>query len=306
MSLTCESPWGPIPVADAHVHFFSNRFFTALTAQQDELTLAKAGEMLGWRMPPAEPEKLAAEWIAELDRSGVKIASLIGSIPGDEASVVAAKRAYPDRFLAYAMVNPHETESLSWPSKEFAEIDAVCLFPAMHRFSMHADCVKPVFHWARENGRAVFVHCGVLSVGVRRKLGLPSPFDMRYSNPIDVQAVAIQYPEVPIIVPHFGAGYFRETLMLADLCPNVFLDTSSSNSWVKYHSVEPDMRHIFRHALSVVGDERLLFGTDSSFFPRGWHREIFEEQATALYEIAVSEHDARKIFGKNLLRIFRR
>ena len=37
-----------------------------------------------------------------------------------------------------------------------------------------------------------------------------------------------------------------------------------------------------RQALEVVGPERLVFGSDSSFFPRGWHYQIFEEQATAL------------------------
>ncbi len=99
----------------------------------------------------------------------------------------------------------------------------------MHGYSIHDDCVRPVFEWAEQDHRAVFVHCGVLSVGVRGKLGLQSPFDMRFSNPIDLHAVALRYPSVPIIVPHFGAGYFREALMLADLCPNVYLDTSSSN-----------------------------------------------------------------------------
>ena len=83
-------------------------------------------------------------------------------------------------------------------------------------------------------GTAVFVHCGVLSVGVRKKLGLPSPFDIRFGNPLDLHAVALAYPPVPIIVPHFGAGLFREALMVADLCPNVLLDTSSSNGWIKY------------------------------------------------------------------------
>ena len=39
---------------------------------------------------------------------------------------------------------------------------------------------------------------------------------------------------MPIIIPHFGAGLFREALMVADLCPNVLLDTSSSNGWIKY------------------------------------------------------------------------
>ena len=143
---------------------------------------------------------------------------------------------------------------------------------------------------------------------MRAKLGLPSQFDMRYSNPIDLHAVASRYPNVPIIVPHFGAGYFREALMLGDLCPNVYVDTSSSNRWVRYlepHHVEArvDLRHIFRHALDVLGPKRLLFGTDSSYFPRGWHSAIFDEQARALYELGLGAGEARAIFGETLLRI---
>ena len=68
-------------------------------------------------------------------------------------------------------------------------------------------------------------------------MGLPSPFDMRYSNPIDLHAVALRHPELNFVVPHFGAGYFREALMLADLCPNVYLDTSSSNGWMRFEGL---------------------------------------------------------------------
>jgi predicted TIM-barrel fold metal-dependent hydrolase len=163
--------------------------------------------------------------------------------------------------------------------------------------------VQPVLEWAEQNRRAVFVHCGALSVGVRQKLGLPSPFDLRFSNPIDLHAVAARHPKVPFIIPHFGAGYFREALMLADLCPNVYLDTSSSNRWMRYQAPHLDLRAVFRQALEVAGPKRLLFGSDSSFFPRGWHHQIFEEQATALYELGVTVGDARSIFGENLLRI---
>jgi len=93
-------------------------------------------------------------------------------------------------------------------------------------------------------------------------------------------------------------------LMLAGLCPNVYLDTSSSNDWIKYQAAAHlDLRQVFRHALDVAGPRRLLFGTDSSFFPRGWCQAIFEAQATALYELGVSEHDAQAIFSENLLRI---
>jgi predicted TIM-barrel fold metal-dependent hydrolase len=297
-----RSPWGPLRIADAHVHFFSHRFFELLAAQKPGLALEAARAQLGWEFPPREPEKLAAVWAHELDRNGVAAAALIASLPGEEGSVIAAARAYPGRFFSFAMVNPKALDG-ALPAS-FSEVRAACLFPAMHAYSIQDDCARPVFQWAQRERRAVFVHCGVLSVGVRRKLGLPSPFDMRFSNPIDLHAVALRYPEVPIIVPHFGAGYFREALMLAGMCSNVYFDTSSSNDWVKFQVPGPlELRQVFRQALEVAGPRRLLFGTDSSFFPRGWQQAIFEAQATALYELGVSEHDARAIFCENLLRI---
>jgi hypothetical protein len=149
----------------------------------------------------------------------------------------------------------------------------------------------------------VFVHCGVLTVGVRRKLELPSPFDMRFSNPIDLHAIALRYSQVSFIVPHFGAGYLREALMICDLCPNVHLDTSSSNQWMRYLEPGCDLASVFRRALGIAGPRRLLFGTDSSFFPRGWHREIFDSQVAALGSLGLSKEDAQAIFGGNLHRL---
>jgi predicted TIM-barrel fold metal-dependent hydrolase len=287
-------------VADAHLHFFSHHFFSTLVGQKPGLTQEAAGAQLGWQLPPPEPEKLAATWIHELDRHGVFASALIASVPGDEGSVTAAARAFPERFFVYAMVNPRALTA-GLPAS-FSEVRVACLFPAMHGYSIQDDCARPVFEWAKAHRRAVFVHCGVLSVGVRKKLGLPSPFDLRFSNPIDLHAIALRYPEVPMIVPHFGAGYFREALMLADQCSNVHLDTSSSNQWMRYQPGHLTLREVFRHALEVAGPKRLLFGTDSSFFPRGWQQGIFEDQARALYEIGTSDADARAIFGENLLR----
>jgi len=144
---------------------------------------------------------------------------------------------------------------------------------------------------------------GVLTVGVRRKLALPSLFDMRYSNPIDLHAVALEFPKVNFVIPHFGAGYFRETLMICDLCPNVHLDTSSSNSWTRYRSESLDLKAVFRKALEVAGPQCLLFGSDSSFFPRGWHEQIYETQIQALYDLEVGGEQARMILGGNLERL---
>ena len=304
-----QSPWGELDVSDAHVHFLSRGFFSALAAQKSARAGGAAPETvesivatLGWQAPP-EPHVLAAIWAHELDSHGVRRAALIASVPGDEQSVATAVGACPDRFYGYFMVDPTAPGAAERVRAALSggRLQCICLFPAMHRYSIQDERARLVLEAAAATpGVAVFVHCGVLTVGVRGKLGLPSPFDMRFSNPIDLHAVALAFPKLRFIIPHFGAGYFREALMLCDLCPNVYLDTSSSNHWMRYEAEQTDLARVFRRALDVAGAGRLLFGTDSSFFPRGWQTAIFEAQAEALGQIGVSAADARRIFGANL------
>jgi predicted TIM-barrel fold metal-dependent hydrolase len=299
-----QTPWGDFPVTDAHVHFFSPAFFALLAAQSGR-PVEEIGRTLDWGMPSSCAE-LAEAWTQELDKYHVAKAALIASIPGDEGSVAAAVQLHPDRFWGYFMANPAAADGVERVRKALAggRMRGVCLFPAMHRYAVADARVRPVLEAAAAHpGTIVFVHCGVLTVGVRRKLGLASPFDMRYSNPIDLHAIALEFPQVNFVVPHFGAGYFREALMLCDLCPNVYLDTSSSNSWVRYQPGNPDLREVFRKALEVAGPRRLLFGSDSSYFPRGWHAQIFQAQVQALADLGITEDHARLILGGNLERL---
>src|SRR5215472_3198425 len=182
-----QTPWGEFAVADAHVHFFSGRFFAAMGAQCGR-TPEDVADALGWSLPPEDPAALARQWAETLDSQGVARASLIASVPGDEASVESAVSAFPDRFYGYFMVNPAEDGAVERARIGLrCGLHAVCLFPAMHRYSIHDPRAEAVIRAAAEHrGRAVFVHCGVLTVGIRKKLGLPSPFDMRYSNPLDL------------------------------------------------------------------------------------------------------------------------
>jgi predicted TIM-barrel fold metal-dependent hydrolase len=301
-----ETPWGALAVSDAHIHFFSHGFFAAL-AEQKKAAVDSLAPVLGWQLPGEDPKHLADTWVQELDRHGVSKAALIASVPGDQESVIAAVRAFPQRFYGYMMVNPAAPSPAADVERAVASgnIHGLCFFPAMHRYSIQDDRATALLDLLAGHPRAIaFVHCGVLSVGVRKKLSLPSPFDMRFSNPIDVHAVALRYPQVRFVIPHFGAGYLREALMLCDLCPNVYLDTSSSNSWMRYDESHLDLRAVFRRALDVAGPKRLFFGTDSSYFPRGWNRDIFEAQTKALYEIGITEETARLIFHENLTQLF--
>jgi predicted TIM-barrel fold metal-dependent hydrolase len=306
---------GDVVINDAHCHFFSPQFFGTLARQQlamraapSAMVATSASEIyreLQWD-DPVGAEALTNRWIAELDRHGVNRAALIASVPGDETSVAEAVAHYPSRFVGFFMLDPSATDAVERAQRALDDLHlrGICLFPAMHHVPLTDERVRRIVEVAAERlGTIVFVHCGVLTVGIRRKLGLPSHFDFRLGNPIEVANLALAFPKVPFIIPHFGAGLLREALMAADTCANIHFDTSSSNSWVRY-TPGLTLDAVFKATLAVVGASRLLFGTDSSFFPRGWQKGIYEAQSRVVEGAGISASDAAQIFGGNFDRLF--
>ncbi len=291
---------------DAHCHFFSEKFFGALARQHGAgSTPESVLRELQWEAPGA-PEELAARWLRELDGHGIARAALMSSAPGDEESVASAVRSAPSRFVGYFMLDPSAPDAPDRARRAITELGlrAVCLFPAMHHVALTDDRTLSVVEVASSvPGTAVFVHCGLLSVGVRHRLGLPSRFDLRLGDPLALSRLALTFPDVPFVIPHFGAGLLRESLMAADAAANIYLDTSSSNAWVRY-TPGLALHDVFRSALSVVGPSRLLFGTDSSFFPRGWQHGIYDLQKNIVTALGVDAEGLRLIFGGNFDRLF--
>jgi len=293
-------------IADAHCHFLSDGFFRTLGT---ELGVAgDAGDLLpdrlGWTRPgPAEA--LADAWVAELDRHRVARAMLIASVPGDEASVGAAISRHPSRLLGAFMIHPKSQGAAERLERAFGPLgfSTACLFPAMTHVPVDDPASEAVFAAAERHRRAVFVHCGVLSVGARRKLGLPSHFDLRLGDPLAVAAVAVRHPAVPVVIPHFGAGMFREALMAAESASNIVFDSSSSNSWIKFHH-GLTLKDVFARALDCVGPERILFGTDSSFFPRGWQKPVYDTQRAVLQDLGAPIEAQAQIFSGNFSRLY--
>ena len=173
-------------INDAHCHFFSDRFFAALSSQRGRSQSANdICRELEWDAP-GTVEALTNRWVRELDACGVSRAALIASVPGDEDSVAAAVRRRPDRFVGFFMLDPSAPDAADRTRRAITELGlrGVCLFPAMHHVSLYDDRVSRIVDAAAQApGVAVFVHCGALSVGVRRKLGLPSRSRNRLGRP---------------------------------------------------------------------------------------------------------------------------
>ena len=293
-------------VNDAHAHLFSRRWFEAFFERSPRFTpddpLDEMAAILGFELPDADPVALADRWVGEMDRHGVARMVLLMSHPSDLDSVRQAVAAHPDRFIGYAMVNPTEDSARDTVHDAFdlAAMGGLCLFPALHHFRVDDPAAYPVYEEAAAFERPVFVHTGQLRIPVFAKLAIPDPVDLSFSDPGQLRTVAGDFADVTFVLPHFGCGRFDEALELARECPNVVFDTSSSNGWIE----PPDtLEDVYRRALDVVGPERILFGTDSSAFPRGWRHDIYELQLGVIERLGLGDDECNAILRGNLDRI---
>ena len=296
-----------LKIIDAHTHFFSYQWFEFfLNLARDQFAENEGVEALaarlGWEPPPRQPEELGRRWVAEQEKYGLTAQVLFASKLNDAEQLAVAVQACPQRLIGYVLVDPTQPsvrEQVHY-SLHILGMKGILMFPAMHHFHAHEQNVYPVYEEAAAAQVPVFLHFGLFNLPIYDKLGIPSPVDLSYSNPRDLREPAQEFSDVNFIVPHFGCGRFEEALEVAAACPNVYFDTSSSNAWI-----EPPLTltEVFRRSLEVLGPRRLLFGTDSSFFPRGWRKEIFDRQKAILDELGVSDSDQALIFGGNVARI---
>lgn len=297
-------------VVDFHMHFFSAPFFEALAAQAPgadapQEQLARLAERTGIELPSADLGEHLARWTAEMDRHEVQHMAAFASLPEEVPAVAEAAARADGRLTPFALVNPR-VEGV--PARVRALIEekgfgGVLVFPAMHHFHVAGPVAAGLLEVLNEYAATVFVHCGLLVVKLRDLLGLPRPQDLSFANPLGLIPAANAWPRVHFVIPHFGAGFLRETLMAGSMCPNVYVDTSSSNGWIATQAPDLTLTQVFERTLDVFGPQRVLFGTDSNVFPAGWRADRRDEQLEALASLETPAADVELIFGGNARRL---
>ncbi|HZL99259.1 MAG TPA: amidohydrolase family protein, partial [Planctomycetota bacterium] len=305
-----------MPIQDAHTHFFSRPFFRALAGmsalgEEPEALIARVAAQAKLQLPDENVAVHRDRWLAEMERHGVARMVSFASVPAEAETVAEAARGSGGRLIPYTLVNPKDEKAPGFAEKALGSLGmrGLLTFPAMHHFRPNDACMQPILELARKHKAPVIVHCGLLRVKLRDLLGVPRPYDLAYANPLDIIPAANRFRDLTFVVPHFGAGFLRETLMLGMQCENVCVDTSSSNDWMATHpSTAGESGHltlatVFRRALDVFGAERILFGTDSSTFPRGWRADIKDAQLAALEAAGAKGAALDAIMGGNLARL---
>ncbi|MBD3207559.1 amidohydrolase family protein [Candidatus Bathyarchaeota archaeon] len=238
----------------------------------------------------------AKKWVDELDKYGIQA---MGVMVGDEAyeEFLDTIERFPERFLGYRNINPSDEDAVQKLEQAAkAGFYGIKLYPSSwKRMKVYDEEVYPIYEACVKHSLLVFLHFGITIGGQA---------DLRNGNPIDIQVPSRDFPELNFIIAHFGAGWFREVLLMQYQADNVYMDSSGSNSWMKYLPYDLDLKQIFKKAITTGGSHKVLFGTDSTFFPRGWRINILEAQYTACKELEadgiINEEDIEKIFFTNI------
>jgi len=297
-------------IQDAHTHFFSRPFFDALARLSprkeppDEL-LAQVAAKSGLAVPAPDIDAHTDRWLAEMDKHGVERMVSFASLPAEATAVGLAAARSRGRLLAYTLVDPRAADAPAFVERALRDqgFRGLLLFPAMHHVLPDDSRCHALYELAGRHGAPVIVHCGILVVKLRDLLGIPRPYDLSYANPLGIVPAANRFPRVRFVVPHFGGGFFRELLMLGQQCENVLVDSSSSNDWMKTQAAPLDLATVFARTLAVFGAERVLFGTDSSSFPRGYRRDVRDSQLAALAAAGATPAQVERIMGRNLAEL---
>lgn len=166
-----------------------------------------------------------AGYLRLMDRFGIEralltsTAALLDNTTLGNGMLADVVRRYPERFLGAGVINPN-----AGTGPALSEVErclqqgfvALRLFPGLHGYaSSDADILDPVMAEAERAGLPVIV-----TVRVSGQTGFP---DTAIAT---VRALALRYPQVPIIAA--GAGYAERVPLTraAAACPNLHIEIS--------------------------------------------------------------------------------
>lgn len=258
-----------------------------------------------WDFPKAEGKEVhpgdreqARRWVAELDKYGIHSIGFVTG--GGNEHLAEIVSWHPDRFVGFAHHSPFipdAVEKLDHAVKNLGLRAYKLLAPLIEEPIEHPDAF-PVWEKCAELGIPVLIHFGIQG-------GAGGIAWHENINPLKLHNVAKSFPDVTFVIPHFGCAWERETLQLCWACPNVSVDTSGSNQWIRWVPGEVTVKYLFRKYYETIGPSRIIFGSDSSWFPRGFAYRYLQDQVRDCLDLNMPDEHIQMIFAGNAARLLK-
>ncbi len=193
---------------------------------------------------PREPRKITNEEIAELAHQ------------------------HSDVAIPFASINPHRGEEGVRAARRLINDSGVKGFkfhPTVQEFFPNDRLAYPLYEAIAEARLPALFHTGQTGVGAGTRGG--GGLRLKYSNPLCLDDVAADFPDMPIVLAHPSFPWQEEALSVATHKPQVYIDLSGWSP--KYF---PPI--LVQYANTLLKD-KILFGSDYPVLhPEKWVEEF--------------------------------
>jgi predicted TIM-barrel fold metal-dependent hydrolase len=153
---------------------------------------------------------------------------------------------FPGRAVGFCSVHPDDADA----PEEFERalglgLKGIKLSPTYQHMDPRGKACWPLYEIANHHKVPVMFHCGGAYTG-----------SLDFSDPVLLDKVALAFPDLKIIVAHYGQPYMEQTAILMRKNENVFADLSARfhRPWQLYNGL------MIAEEYRVT--DRLLFGSD--------------------------------------------
>jgi len=161
-------------------------------------------------------------------------------------------RFHPDKLIGFASVDPHDPDPVAEIEHAVQDLGlkGLKLSPIYQNIHPSDPRMLRIFGKAEKLGLPVLIHQGAT---------FPRRVNLKYAPPILLEDIALQFPDLILVIAHLGHPWAEDTIVLIRKQPNLYADISALyyRPWQFYHSLVLAMEYGVTH--------KLIFGSDYPF-----------------------------------------
>jgi predicted TIM-barrel fold metal-dependent hydrolase len=210
-----------------------------------------------------------------------------GPVTNDEVLELASKE---DVLIPFVSIDPHRGDAANEARRLIDEHDVrgFKFHPSLQGFFPDDRLAYPLYEVIAEHKLPAVFHTGQTAVGSGLRGG--GGVLLKYSNPIHLDEVAADFPDMQVIMAHPSVPWQDEALSIAGHKPNVWIDLSGWSP--KYFPPQ-----LVRQANSILR-EKVLFGTDfPALTPERWLRDFEALDIKPEVRPLILKENARRLLG---------
>lgn len=209
-------------------------------------------------------------------------------IPNEE--VLDAAKANSDIMIAFGSVDPHKGKMGLREVRKLidAGVGGFKFHPTCQGFYPNDRMAYPYYEAMAEAKLPVIFHSGHSGMGSGLRGG--GGMRLKYSNPMHLDDVAADFPDMTIIIAHPSWPWQDEALSVSLHKPNVYIDLSGWSP--KYFP--PQLIHYANTQLKT----KMLFGTDYPLItPERWMKDFDEAGFKDKVKPLILKENAKRLLG---------